>query len=89
MSRDISILVDENIKFRNIQESIKKVNQSLIKKVALFDVYKGKNLPEGKKSYGIGFKISDETKTLSVKEIDLLIKKIIDNLEKNFEAKLR
>tara|TARA_B100000886_G_scaffold147074_1_gene99926 strand:- start:164 stop:2581 length:2418 start_codon:yes stop_codon:yes gene_type:complete len=87
--RDISILVDENIKFRNIQESIKKVNQSLIKKIALFDVYKGKNLPEGKKSYGIGFQISDETKTLSVKEIDSLIKKIIDNLEKNFEAKLR
>ena len=89
VSRDISILVDENIKFRNIQESIKKVNQSLIKKVSLFDVYKGKNLPEGKKSYGIGFKISDETKTLSVKEIDSLTKKIIDNLEKNFEAKLR
>ena len=82
-------MVDENIKFRNIRESIINVNQSLIKKVALFDVYKGKNLPKGKKSYGISFKISDDTKTLSVKEIDLLVKKIIDNLEKNFEAKLR
>ncbi len=89
VSRDISILVDEDIKFRNIQESIQNIDQSLIKKVALFDVYKGKNLPKGKKSYGIGFKISDDTKTLSVKEIDLLIKKIIDKLEKNFEAKLR
>ena len=89
VSRDISILVDENIKFRNIRESIINVNQSLIKKVALFDVYKGKNLQNGKKSYGISFKISDDTKTLSVKEIDLLVKKIIDNLEKNFEAKLR
>ena len=66
VSRDISILVDENIKFRNIQESIKKVNQDLIKKISLFDVYRGKNLPAGKKSYGIGFKISDNTKTLSV-----------------------
>ena len=89
VSRDISILVDENIKFRNIRESIINVNQSLIKKVALFDVYKGKNLPKGKKSYGISFKISDDTKTLSVKEIDLLVKKIIDKLEKSFEAKLR
>ncbi len=89
VSRDISILVDEKIKFRNIRESIINVNQSLIKKVALFDVYKGKNLTNGKKSYGISFKISDDTKTLSVKEIDLLVKKIIDNLEKNFEAKLR
>jgi phenylalanyl-tRNA synthetase beta chain len=89
VSRDISILVDENIKFRNIRESIINVNQSLIKKVSLFDVYKGKNLPNGKKSYGISFKISDDTKTLSVKEIDLLVKKIINNLEKNFEAKLR
>jgi phenylalanyl-tRNA synthetase beta chain len=89
VSRDISILVDENIKFRNIQESIKKVNQGLIKKVSLFDVYRGKNLPAGKKSYGIGFKISDKTKTLSVKEIDSLINKIIVNLEKNFGAKLR
>ena len=89
VSRDISILVDENIKFRNIQESIKKVNQGLIKKVSLFDVYRGKNLPAGKKSYGIGFKISDKTKTLSVEEIDSLINKIIVNLEKNFGAKLR
>jgi phenylalanyl-tRNA synthetase beta chain len=89
VSRDISILVDENIKFRNIQESIKKVNEGLIKKVSLFDVYRGKNLPAGKKSYGIGFKISDKTKTLSVKEIDSLINKIIVNLEKNFGAKLR
>tara|TARA_B100001093_G_scaffold461255_1_gene475569 strand:- start:263 stop:2680 length:2418 start_codon:yes stop_codon:yes gene_type:complete len=89
VSRDISILVDENIKFKNIEESIKKVNQNLIKKVTLFDVYKGENLPDGKKSYGIGFKISDDTKTLSVKEIDLLTKKIIYNLEKNFKAKLR
>ena len=89
VSRDISILVDENIKFRNIQESIKKVNQGLIKKVSLFDVFRGKNLPAGKKSYGIGFKISDKTKTLSVKEIDSLINKIVVTLEKNFGAKLR
>ena len=83
------ILVDENVKFRNIQESIKKVNQCLIKKVALFDVYRGENLPAGKKSYGIGFKISDKTKTLSIEEIDSLLNKIIVNLEKNFGAKLR
>ena len=89
VSRDISILVDENIKFRNIQESIKKVNQDLIKKISLFDVYRGKNLPAGKKSYGIGFKISDNTKTLSVEEIDSLINKIIVSLEKNFGAMLR
>ena len=89
VSRDISILVDENIKFRNIQESIKKVNQDLIKKISLFDVYRGKNLPAGKKSYGIGFKISDNTKTLSVEEIDSLINKIIVSLEKNFGAILR
>ena len=50
VSRDISILVDENIKFRNIQESIKKVNQGLIKKVSLFDVFRGKNLPAGKRA---------------------------------------
>ena len=89
VSRDISILVDDNIKFRNIQDSIKKVNQGLIKKVSLFDVYRGKNLPAGKKSYGIGFKISDKTKTLSVEEIDSLINKIIVSLEKNFGAMLR
>ena len=89
VSRDISILVDDNIKFRNIQDSIKKVDQGLIKKVSLFDVYRGKNLPAGKKSYGIGFKISDNTKTLSVEEIDSLINKIIVSLEKNFGAMLR
>ena len=89
VSRDLSILVNDDIKYETIHNCVKQINQKLIKDISLFDVYRGKNLPENKKSYGLGFKILNHEKTLSEKEIDAIMNKVIDKLKKEFKAELR
>ena len=61
----------------------------LIKKVELFDVYEGKNLPEGKKSYAVNFILQDTEKTMNDKQIDAIMQKLIANLKKQLNAELR
>ena len=63
--------------------------RKLLKEVYLFDVYEGKNLPEGKKSYAVTFMLQDENKTLNDKQIDVIMHKIISNLQQKLEAQLR
>lgn len=89
VSRDLSILVDEDTSFESIYNSAYKANKNLIKNISLFDVYIGDNIPENKKSYGLNFRISDKSKTLSDNEIDDLMKKITNNLIKEFGVELR
>ena len=89
VSRDLSILIDENTTFKSIYNEAYKANKNLIKNISLFDVYVGKNTPKSKKSYGLNFNISDNSKTLSDSEIDSLMKKITNNLIKKFGAELR
>jgi len=89
VSRDLSILIDENITFKSIYNEAYKANKDLIKNISLFDVYVGKNIPKSKKSYGLNFNISDKSKTLSDSEIDNLMKKITNKLIKKFGAELR
>ena len=61
----------------------------MLKSVELFDVYEGKNLPEGKKSYAVNFMLQDEQKTLNDKQIDAIMKKLISNLTTKLNAELR
>jgi len=89
VSRDLSILIDEDITFKSIYNEAYKANKDLIKNISLFDVYVGKNITKSKKSYGLNFNISDNSKTLSDSEIDNLMKKITNNLIKKFGAELR
>ena len=89
VSRDLSVLINEDVKFENIYNSAYKADKNLIKNISLFDVFIGKNIPKGKKSYGLNFNISDNSKTLSDNEIDSLMKKITKNLVKDFGAELR
>ena len=89
VSRDLSILIDEDTSFESIYNSAYKANKNLIKNISLFDVYIGNNIPKNKKSYGLNFKISDKSKTLSDNEIDDLMKNITNNLIKEFGAELR
>ena len=63
--------------------------KKFLKEVDLFDVYEGKNLPEGKKSYAVNFILQDESKTLNDKQIDAIMTKIIANLKKELKAELR
>ena len=82
--RDLSLLLDDSISFDAIYNIARQTEKSLLKDINLFDVYQGKNLPEGKKSYAVSFTIQDSTKTLT----DVQIDKIMGKLQKNFETEL-
>lgn len=82
--RDFALLLDNSISFEDIHTIAKQTEKQLLKNVNLFDVYEGKNLPAGKKSYAVSFTLQDENKTLTDKQID----KIMNKLQSNFESKL-
>ena len=89
VKRDLALLIDKGIPFAAIEEIVRKSERKLLRDVQLFDVYEGKNLPEGKKSYAIALTLQDDEKTLNDKQIDAVMKKIIANLEKEAGAQLR
>jgi len=89
VKRDLALLLDTTVSFNELQEAAKKTEKHLLKKVTLFDVYTGKNLPSGKKSYALSFTIQDEKKTLTDKQIDKIMKKLQQNFENEFGASLR
>ncbi|WP_264558871.1 phenylalanine--tRNA ligase subunit beta [Flavobacterium sp. N2270] len=87
--RDLALLVGNDITFEAIYKVAKQTEKKYLKDVNLFDVYEGKNLPEGKKSYAVSFTIQDESKTLTDKEIEKTMLKLQTNLEKELGAALR
>ena len=89
VSRDLALLVDDSVEFAQIEQVARKTEKKLLKSVTLFDVYQGKNLPAGKKSYAVNFVLEDEEKTLSEKQIDAMMQKLIANLKKQLGAELR
>lgn len=89
VERDFALLVDKSVPFSSIENIAFKSDKKLLKSVKLFDVYEGKNLPEGKKSYAVKFYIQNEDSTLTDKQIDSLMQKIYTALEKELDAKLR
>lgn len=89
VSRDLALLIDKNITFAQIEKIAFKSEKKILKQVILFDVYEGKNLPEGKKSYAVNFLLQDEEKTLKDKQIDNAMKRIQVNLENELGAQLR
>ena len=82
--RDLALLLDQSVTYESIYTIAKQTEKSLLKNIDLFDVYEGKNLPEGKKSYALSFSIQDSSKTLTDEQID----KIMSKLQKNFETEL-
>lgn len=89
VSRDLALLIDNNVTFAQIVDVARQSEKKLLKKVELFDVYQGKNLPEGKKSYAVNFILQDEQKTLNDKQIDAMMQKLISNLKNKLAAELR
>lgn len=89
VKRDLALLLDKAVQFAEIQKIAQESERKLLKEVTLFDVYEGKNLPAGKKSYAVSFYLEDETKTLNDKQIDAIMKKIQTNLEQKLGAQLR
>ena len=89
VSRDLALLLDKSVEFAEVERIARQTEKKLLKKVELFDVYEGKNLPEGKKSYAVNFILQDEQKTLNDKQIDAIMQKLIANLKKQLSAELR
>ena len=89
VSRDLALLVDEKVEFAEIEQIARQTEKKLLKSVELFDVYEGKNLPQGKKSYAVNFILQDETKTLNDKQIEAIMSKLTANLKNKLGAELR
>lgn len=87
--RDFSLLLDTGVKYAQIEEIARNTDKNLLKEVGLFDVYEGKNLPEGKKSYAVSFTFQDAEKTLQDAQIDGIMNKIRKGLEEQLGAELR
>ena len=87
--RDLALLIDKNISYNDLYKSAKKNPSKYLKNINLFDVYEGKNLPEGKKSYAMSFELLNEEKTLEEKEISEVMNSLIKSFQKEFSAELR
>ena len=89
VSRDLALLLDKAVEFAEVEKVAYATEKKLLKEVTLFDVYEGKNLEAGKKSYAVNFVLQDETKTLNDKQIDAIMHKLVANLQEKLGAKLR
>ena len=87
--RDFSLLLNTSTTFVEIETIAKACDKKLLKEVGLFDVYEGKNLEEGKKSYAVSFIFQDAEQTLKDQQIDEVMDKIRAELEGKLEAQLR
>lgn len=87
--RDFALLLDQSVSFEEIHKIANQSEKQLLKNVNLFDVYEGKNLPKGKKSYAVSFTLQDEHKTLTDKQIDKIMSKLQSNFENQLGAELR
>ena len=86
VKRDLALLVDKSVTFAQIEQIAKETEKRLLKEVSLFDVYEGKNLEPGKKSYAVSFILQDETQTLNEKQMDKTMSRLLDNFVKRLGA---
>lgn len=89
VKRDLALLLDKSVSMAEVESTVRESERKLLKDVTLFDVYEGKNLPDGKKSYAIALTLQDDEKTLQDKQIEAVMNKIITNLRKKLNAELR
>ncbi len=87
--RDLSMLLNQDVTFNRLKHIAQKTEKNILKEVNVFDVYEGDKLPEGKKSYALSFILQDEEKTLTDKQIEGIMQKLILNFEKEAGAEIR
>ena len=80
------MLIDKNVTFAQIEQVARETEKKLLKAVTLFDVYEGKNLEEGKKSYAVSFVLQDDNQTLNDKVIDKTMARLMENFQKRLGA---
>lgn len=89
IKRDLALLIDKNVKFLDLKLAAQKKSKQLLKEIDIFDIYRGEELGKDKQSYALSFTFSDENKTLTDKEIDEVMTKLVDTYTKDFKAILR
>jgi phenylalanyl-tRNA synthetase beta chain len=87
--RDISMIVNKNIPYENVERLTKGLNISTLVNIKLFDIFESEKLGEDKRSLALSFTFSDKEKTLTDKEIDSMMNKIIVSYEKQLGAEIR
>ena len=89
VERDLAMVVPKTMKYKEISERIDKLKLNQLKDVKLFDVFESEKLGKDKKSVAVNFTFLDEEKTLTDKEIDSWMSKIMITLEKELNAEIR
>ncbi|MGN0028531.1 MAG: phenylalanine--tRNA ligase subunit beta [Marinilabiliaceae bacterium] len=89
VKRDLALLVDTKVSFADVCRVARKTEKKILRNVSLFDVYQGKNLPAGKKSYAVSFVLRDDEKTLADKQIDKVMEQLTAAFAKELGAELR
>ncbi|MBU0488400.1 MAG: phenylalanine--tRNA ligase subunit beta [Bacteroidetes bacterium] len=87
--RDFALVVEKQVTYAEIEEIAYQTERKILKKVGLFDVYEGKNLPEGKKSYAVSFILQDEEKTLTDDRIEKTMRRLLAAFSEKLGAVLR
>lgn len=87
--RDLALVLDKSIEYGSLKDSSFKVEKNLLQEVNIFDVYEGKGIPDGKKSYALSFVFRDKNKTLTDADIDKSMQKLIDQFKNEFNAEIR
>ena len=87
--RDLALLLDKNVQFNQLRDLAFRSERKLLQSVDLFDVYEGKGVPEGKKSYAISYILRDDEKTLNDKQIEKIMQKLVSTYERELGAQLR
>lgn len=87
--RDLSLLIDKSVSFAELQKIARQVDEKILKKINLFDIYEGDKLPKGKKSYALSFIMSDNTMTLTDDRVDKIMSKLIKSFKDSVGADLR
>ena len=87
--RDLALLIDQAVQYADLERLAYQTERKLLKNGTLFDVYEGKGLPAGKKSYALVFKLRDEHKTLTDKEVDKTMNRLLECFKREVGAELR
>ncbi len=87
--RDLALILDSKVSFAQIEQVAYNTEKKILKRVSLFDVYNGKGITEGMKSYAVSFILQDKDKTLTDKQIEAVMSKLQKNLENQLGAKIR
>ena len=87
--RDLALLIDKAIQFEQLEQLAYQTEKNMLKNVNLFDVYQGDKLPSEKKSYALSFTLQDESATLTDKQIEKIMEKLIKTYKEKVGAEIR